>query len=128
MPASFNGISLGFIFSMPVAPNPNGRSINAYCGANGLEVINMGSRGGHTVLEGAIVAAGASALTAAENSFRAAVADGGAYQLIDSTGTAWFPVIMVSFQPKGRVYVVAGGIIPGLFLARKYDAEFLHLI
>jgi len=126
MAASFNGISLGLVFTMPVTTNPNARQVNAYCGANGLEVINMGSRGGHTVLEGAIVAAGPSALAAAEASLIAMVRDGGAYTMVDSLGTAWPGVILVTFQPKGRVYPVVG-FPPGLYVARKYDAEFLHI-
>lgn len=123
---SFNGIALGFLFSMNPAPNPNGRQINTYPGQNGLEVIDQGSRGGTTLLEAAIIAAGPAALASAEQSFRALVADGGAYTLVDQLGTVWTGVILAKFTPKGRVLNVAA-TIPGVYIARKYDAEFLHI-
>lgn len=120
--ASFNGLSLGLVFSMPVAPNPNGRQVNAYAGANGLEVLDHGSRGGHTVVEGGLVAPSGAALGAFEQAFRSLQVDGGGYVLVDTIGLAWYPVILVQFQPQGAIRPVVGG-----GYARRYTMEFLHV-
>lgn len=122
MGASFNGVSLGFIFAIDTAANPKARQVNAYPGANGLEVLDHGSRGGTTVVRGAVVAPSTYALSAAEGSLRALQVDGGAYTLQDTLGKYWPGVILVQYRPQGRVYLTAGN-----YLARKYDAEFLHV-
>ena len=119
--ATFNGEDLGFIFAMNTAPATKSRQINTYPGANGLEVIDLGTRGGQTVLDGALFAANAASLAALEQSFRTLQEDGGPYNLVDTLGTAWSNVILVAFAPQGRVFSVVGGA-----LARKYHAEFLH--
>jgi hypothetical protein len=123
--ASFNGFALGFIFSMPVAANPNAKQVNSYAGANGLEVLDMGSRGGTTVVEGAMVGVGTSGLAGAEAALRAMQVDGGAYVLVDTLGNSWPGVILIAFRPSGRVLPVAS-VIPNTF-ARRYTAEFLHI-
>lgn len=124
--ASFNGVDLGFIFEMSVAANPKGRQVNAYCGANGLEVIDQGSRGGTTAVSGAIISSSAPGLAAAEQSLRALQVNGGAYALVDTLGTTWPGVILVQYQPQGRVCRVVGPY--GLYyIARRYSAEFLHV-
>lgn len=120
--ASFNGVSLGFIFLMNTAANPKSRQINAYPGADGLEVLDHGSRGGTTVVEGAIGSVSAPGLSAAEQSLRSLQVDGGAYVLVDTLGRSWGGVILVQYRPKGRVYLTINN-----FLARRYDAEFLHI-
>jgi hypothetical protein len=126
MPASFNGVSLGLVFTMNTSPNPSGRQINAYPGANGLEVINHGSRGGRTAVSGAIVAAGALGLAAALQTFRALLADGGAYVLLDNKGTAFPGVILERFTPVGRAMPTVG-LFAGANFTQRYEAEFLHL-
>jgi hypothetical protein len=125
--ASFNGVDLGFIFFMNVAANPKAKQINAYAGANGLEVIDQGSRGGHTVVSGAIISRSAPGLAAAEQSLRALQVDGGAYALVDTLGTSWPGVILVEFQPEGRVNRIVGPF-GGFFIGRRYRAEFLHVL
>lgn len=124
--ASFNGVDLGFIFEMCVAPSPKARQVNAYAGANGLEVIDQGSRGGVSYVEGAIIGLSPPGLAAAEQSLRALQVDGGAYLLVDTLGTTWAGVILIQFSPRGRVCQVIG---PGdfFYVARKYHADFLHV-
>jgi hypothetical protein len=123
MGQSFNGVSLGLVFEMAgPAPNPNGRQVNAYAGADGLEVLDHGSRGGTTVVEGALVASSGPGLAALEQSLRSLHVDGGGYVLVDTLGQAWSPVILARFQMAGRVQIVAGG-----GFARRYTAEFLHV-
>jgi hypothetical protein len=124
--ASFNGVDLGFIFYMNVGPNPKARQVNAYAGANGLEVIDQGTRGGHSVVSGAIISSSAPGLAAAERSFLALQQDGGAYALVDTLGTTWAGVILVDFEPEGRVNRIVGPF-GGFFIGRRYRAEFLHV-
>ena len=116
--ATFNGVNLGFVFEMNVQASPKGRQINAYAGANGLEVLDHGSRGGASYVEGAIISGSAPGLAAAEQSLRALQVDGGAYLLVDTLGTTWSGVILIQYAPKGRVCRAVG---PGglFYLARE---------
>ena len=120
--ASFNGIDLGLVFEMSVGANPKGRQINTYPGANGLEVIDHGTRGGRTVCLGALGGATTAVLASAEAALRGAQLDGGKYTLVDTLGISWTGVILANFQPVGRVNLLAGG-----GYGRKYQAEFLHV-
>jgi hypothetical protein len=125
MSAFFNGYSLGLVESMPVAPNSQARQINVYPGANGLEVINQGSRGKTTVAAGIAIGPSVAGLAAVEQTFINLVQDGGGYLLIDTLGRSWSPVILTKFQPHGRAKEVVGpyGLV---YYGRAYDAEFLH--
>lgn len=126
--ASFNGVDLGLVFEMNVAPNPKARQINTYAGGNGLEVLDQGSRGGSSYVEGAVISPFQSGLGAVEQGFRALMVDGGAYTLVDTLGTAWPTVILVQYSPKGRVYRAIGyGPVGILYYARKYRMELLHV-
>lgn len=120
--ASFNGFDLGFIFQMPVAANPKARQINAYAGANGLEVIDHGSRGGTTFVEGAFGSSTTAGLSAVEQGMRSLMVDGRAYILVDTLGKSWPGVILVKYQPIGPIRPTFDGI-----LTRRYEAEFLHV-
>lgn len=122
MPASFNGADLGFIFDMTVGAMPPSLQQNVYPGANGIEVLFMGSRGGRTTVQGATVADNAADLAVAEQAIRTLQVSGQPYTLVDTTGTSWTNVIMLTFQPEGRILPTAGGGV-----ARKYSAEFLHI-
>jgi hypothetical protein len=124
--ATFNGVNLGFVFEMNVAPNPKARQVNAYAGANGLEVIDQGSRGGTSYVEGALISASPNGLAAAEQSFRALQVDGRSYLLVDTLGTTWPGVTLIQFAPKGRVCraIVPGGL---LYYARCYHMDLLHV-
>ena len=120
--ASFNGASLGFIFAMSTAANPNDLQVNAYPGANGLEVLNMGARGGNTTVAGALGGATAQGLAAAEATFRSLQVSGGAYVLVDNLGTSWSNVILTEFRPVGRIYPAVG-----IGFVRKYEMLFFHV-
>ena len=120
--ASFNGTSLGFVFAMNPSAAPNALQINAYPGADGLEVLDLGSRGGRTVVEGALLASSPGGLGAYEGAFRTLQRDKVTSILVDTLGTAWSGVKLVLFAPTGRVVPLVGG-----GYARKYHAEFLHL-
>jgi hypothetical protein len=122
MGAFYNGVDLGFIFEMVVAANPKGRQVNSYPGANGLEVLDHGSRGGTTIVIGAIVAPSAQALASAEQQLRSLQVDGGAYTLRDDLGKYWPGVILIQYRPQGRVYLTVNN-----YLTRRYDCEFLHV-
>jgi len=122
MPAFYNGVSLGFVFEMQVMANPKGLQVNVYPGADGLEVIDQGSRGGTTTLRAALVAASPQALAAAEQSLRSLQVAGRAGTLVDDLGRSWPGVILRQYRPQGRVCLAVNN-----YLARKYDAEFLHV-
>jgi hypothetical protein len=124
--ASFNGVDLGLVFRMNTAANPKSRQVNTYAGANGLEIIDQGSRGGSTDAEGAIINQTPYGLAAVDQQFRALQLDGSPFALVDTLGTTWPGVILVQYKPEGRVYRVIGpfGL---LYFGRKYRAEFLHV-
>jgi len=122
--ASFNGVDLGLIFEMNTAAAPKAFQVRAYPGANGLEVLDMGSRGGMTTAEGAVFAGSPTALAGALASLRALQVDGGSYVLIDTLGTSWSGVKLMLFQPIGKVFLMAVGP-PGGY-GKMYHAEFFH--
>lgn len=123
--ASYNGASLGFIFQMSTSGNPNGEQVNAYCGGDGLEVIDHGTRGGTTVVAGAMLASSAAGLAGANQSMRSLQANGGAYVLVDTLGTSWASVRLRKFTPVGPIRPIIAGVAGGY--AQRYEAEFLHL-
>lgn len=126
MVASFNGLDLGFVFWMNTSANPKARQINAYAGANGLEVIDHGSRGGSTIASGALFGILRASLGAAEQQFRQLQINGSPFALVDTLGATWTGVILLQWEPEGRVYPAIGpGGLP--LLCRKYRAEFLHV-
>ena len=120
--ASFAGEDLGFIFAMNTTPAPKALQINAYAGANGIEAIDLGARGGKTALDAALFASNAPSLAALVQSFRSLQQDGSPYILVDDLGTVWSGVKLITFEPVDRVYPIVGG-----GYAKKYHAEFLHL-
>jgi hypothetical protein len=119
--ASFNGTDLGFIFSMLPSGAPYALQVNAYPGANGLEVLPQGTRGGSTSLHGGTIAANPAALAVAEQVLRTMQESGVAATLIDQLGTSWSNVIFLTFSPLGNVTPMAGG-----GYGRQYSAEFFH--
>lgn len=120
--ATFDSVDLGYIQFMVTSPNAHARQVTAYPGVNGIEVLNMGSRGSNTVLQAAVSSSSLAGVSTALQTLGAYVLDGGAYTLVDNMGTTWTNVIMVSFQPTGRVV----RSLPGVYTI-KYEAEFLHI-
>ena len=119
--ANFNGTDLGFIFEMNTIPSPKALQVNAYCGIDGVGVVDLGSRGGRTTVLGAIVAPDAASLATATQGLRALMVSGAKATLVDQEGTSWASVRLAAFEPSGPRLNVAGG-----GAARRYRAEFFH--
>lgn len=120
---SFAGTSLGYAVKMQTFAREVARQINSYPGVNGLEVLNMGSRGGTTNAEGVLYGNTLDEISTLMNQFINYQRDGGAYTLVDSKGTSWSTVILQSFKPASPVMPSWGG-----GYAQQYTAEFLHVI
>lgn len=119
--ASFAGVDLGVAVSMQSAPNPPEAQVNAYPGVNGLEVLNLGTRGGTTTLSGRAFGTTAADLATAEGLLRALV-NGQVGTLVDTLGVSWPNVRMEECKPEGRIQ-----FDPDLGYTRRYTARFLHL-
>lgn len=120
--ATYNSVDLGYIQSFTTAPNAHARQVTAYPGVNGLEILNLGSRGSTTSVSGAVSASSLANLSSALQTLGAYVSDGGAYTLVDNLGTTWTNVVMMGFTPVGKVFVST----PGIYTIR-YEAQFLHI-
>lgn len=120
--ASFNGIDLGLILECNTFVAPKERQINAAPGVDGLEILDLGGRGGETRIEGVIAGVDVFGLAAVKGVFRDLQFEGGAHTLIDHEFTEWTNVILIMFKPIGRRMLVAGSA----GLAQRYEMEFLH--
>jgi hypothetical protein len=121
--ATFDNVSLGPLCTTRTYGNPHARQVNEYPGVNGLEVLNLGSRGGTTEAEGLLYGDTLLDLAAAFGTFIGYVRDGGAYTLEDSFGVSWDSVILVDFRPDGLAKLFTDG-----GFCRAYKAVFLHII
>lgn len=121
--ATFDGIDLGPVCVIESEGNPVARQINEYPGINGIEVLNMGTRGGSAeVTQGILWSLDLSELVSREDALRAHQLDGGAYMLVESVGRTWGLAILDRFRPIGRyVRSIDGG------WARQYRASFIIL-
>jgi hypothetical protein len=121
--AVFAGIDLGIIEECQGPyPEPKTRQVSGYPGVNGLELLDLGSRGLKASLRGVLLAASPAALSWAKQTLGGLVLDGGPYPFLDPDGTLWVGVVMTAWRPVGPRYLLAGG----LGVAQRYDAEFLH--
>lgn len=121
--ASFDGYDLGFVFDCNTEPAVKARQLSGYPGVDGLQALDLGARGGRTVVNGAILAPDTPSIGFVEAAFRAYQATGVRSVLVDQEGFAWAGVILESFRPEGRVFGVLsyqGGY------AKRYRATFLH--
>lgn len=119
---TFDGVWLGPICTTRTYANPVARQVNEYPGVNGLEVLNLGSRGGTTEADGLLFGTDLYDLANRFATFINYQRDGGAYVLYDSFGTAWPLVILVDFHPEGLAMQAPGGVV------RAYRALFLHVL
>lgn len=121
--ATYNGVDLGLIEEPQTVAAGNDLQVNAYPGVNGVEVLNLGSRGGTSLYRGAMSAINVAALDATFALFRAMQASGATATFVDAYGTIWFDVILKSFRPTGPRKLLANndGVI------QRYEAEFFHL-
>jgi hypothetical protein len=120
--ASYGGVGIfGAAVSMTTSDNPREAQINSFFGINGLEALDGGFRGRITKVHGVLYGQSALLLSSAEGLFRS-YNDGVARMLVDSLGTVWPSVRLLTFQPSGRVGQAADGTY-----FRAYQAQFLHL-
>lgn len=127
MPASYDGFSLGLIFKMETVGNPKSRQINSYPGADGLQVIDHGTRGRTTQILGALGASTPSGLAALEERMHQFQRAGRPSILINQFDVMFDGVILTMFRTQGRVQIAIGGGLPRGGYARMYIAEFLHI-
>lgn len=120
--ATFNGTDLGIIEEPATMPAPNDFQLNAYPGVNGIEALNLGSRGGTSMYKAALYASTPANLDALFAVFRGYVQAGGASTLVDAYGTTWTNVILRNFRPTGPRKLLANG--DGVIQRCEY--EFLH--
>ena len=122
--ATFNGYDLGLIEEDITEPNPAERQVNSYPAVNGLEVLEMGSRGAATKIRGTLSAPSLTELAAMKQDFGSSVLTAVKAELIDSEATVWPDVICTAFRPIGRRWLL--GIAGEAGVAQRYEAEFLH--
>lgn len=121
--ALFGGQSVfGRVLFMRTIQLPRALQINTYCGLNGLESIDCGSRGRSTHVRGLLIGHSLVELLAAEVLF-ADLMDGVARTLVDSNNATWENVLLRTFSVQGRILTSPEG-----FYLRLYEARFLHLI
>ena len=96
---------------------------NSFGGLNGIEALDMGSRGRVTTVTGRFVCPDVPTLNAAILTAESYV-DGNAYVFVDQFGNAWPYVQMVEFAITGELNAIAG--IGGFTV--PYTAKFEHLI
>jgi hypothetical protein len=120
--ASYNGIDLGIVEECNTWGNPRELQVNAYCGVDGLEVLDAGGRGGESHVVGALAGVDVGDLAAIKGALRAAQLAGGAAAFVDDEGTAWADVVLVRFRPFGRRYVGGDGVA-----AQRYEMDLMHV-
>ena len=121
--ATFGGAAIfGTAVSMTTVDNPRRQQLNAFPGINGRESLDQGLDGRYTIVSGVLYGGDGPTLNFLENLVRS-YNDGVARVLVDTAGNAWPYVKLESFEPEGRMRVVAGS---GQ-VYRPYTARFLHL-
>lgn len=119
--ASYAGFGLGHVRSMPTRPAPKARQINEYPGADGLEVIDLGARGGTTHVTALLVASTTAGLVLLKQGLRTLQQAGTGNVLITVDGESFDGVILVDFEPGGAMRPCTGG------WCEAYQATFLHV-
>lgn len=126
--ANFAGLDLGIIEKCKTTLAPRARQVNAYNGVDGLEVIDLGGRGGETKLRGVLAGVDEADLESIKGAFYAAQADGGAYTFVDNKDNDWENVILVAFEPDGTR--IPGLYVPGVTpngICERYELTLLHI-
>lgn len=118
---SFNGVALFGIVQMATASVERERQINAFFGLQGVESIDGGFRRRITTANGLHVCNSAAELAAVQELFRS-YEDENAYPLVDTRGVAWSNVVLLGFNPSGKIMRSPSGRA-----LQYYSAQFLHL-
>ena len=120
--ASYGGVAIfGAAVVMTTSDNPREAQVNSFFGINGLESLDGGFRGRITKVQGVLYGQSSLILSSAEGLFRS-YNDGVARMLVDTLGSIWPNVRLLTFQPTGRVGQSADGTY-----FRAYQAQFLHM-
>lgn len=120
--ATFNSTDLGLVEEMSTSAAPKDLQANAYPGVDGLEILDMGARGGSTRVRGSLAGTSAADLASIHATLRGYQVAGGLATLVDANGVSWTDVILVMFQPVGPRFSLGP-----LGVAQRYEAEFLHV-
>ena len=118
--ATFNGVDLGLVLDWQTTAAPVERQINSYPRVNGLEILNLGDRGGKTVVHALLTATDVYALAALRQTFLNLQLDGGAYSFVDPDSNVWTLVILEMFRPGRRMLLAGGGV------CQEYELDLLH--
>lgn len=119
--ANLQGLDLGTVEECSTQPAPRERQVNAYPGVDGLEVLDLGARGGLTLVRGVIGGADLPTLAAVRSDFYALQQAGTFGDFVDTLGAVWPNACLARFRPVGRVMPAAGG-----GFVQRYEAELFH--
>jgi hypothetical protein len=125
--ATFNGVDLGMVEGWSTSPAAKDRQVTAYPGVDGLEITDLGARGGSSTFRVVLMAPDPPSLAALKGDLVALQQDGGAYDLVDDEGTAFPLVVLAAVRPVPGRRLLAGwpaGDFPGV--AQRVELEFLH--
>lgn len=118
--ASFNGTDLGLVLDFATEAEECERQMNAYPDVDGIEVVNLGSRGGITRVNCVLGATDIITLATLRQTFRNYQQLGGSAVFIDGDGTIFENVILFRFRPGRRSLLAGGGV------CQVCEFEFLH--
>lgn len=99
------------------------RQITGYPGISGIDILNMGSRGRRTQIEGWHAAPGLFELGLIQDQVDAYVLEGLGHDFIDAKGRIFTGAVLEYFAPTGITYP-DGASIGGF--AQAYTARILH--
>jgi hypothetical protein len=121
---TFNGSAIfDTAVVMNTASNPAQIQRNAYPQVNGVETINLGSRGRLTDVRGYFTAPDVPSLAAKSAEWRGLLESGTVGPLVTTDGTTYPYAYVGRFQEAGRMMTVAGGGV-----MRAYLASFIHIV
>lgn len=121
----FNSLSFfGVVQTERSVNTPNDVQLNAFPGVNGLQSLNMGSRGGRTAVRGTLFGANAAELETLQQTFRNLLAARTVAAYVNDAGTNLGPSYLEMFQPLDEEIAW----YPGWGWGLEYVAVFVHLI
>ena len=124
MPASFNGSSIfDTAVVMATSSNPAQVQVNSYPGINGIETINLGSRGRVTEVRGFLTGLSVSDVSTKAGNFRNLVESATVGTLITTDGLTYPYAYFARFQEVDRLLQTSGG-----GYMRAYTATLVHLV